>query len=233
ALPAKNSGARSATRNSVETPRSVAIDRSPSSPTNETTTPVRPSTTGPASSTPRPSSNDRASRPVSSSARLTTRRALPPSAATHEATFAACPPEASRVSTGVSAPGASGRGARTMTSRRRSPRVQITGLQSWHGPRTAVGKAAVVSPRRPGRGLCRGRGRAAEAPPLAPESAGPRRLRGRALLPRDARARTRVVATSVAILRVVPIYEYRCPNGHLFELFQRIDEPPPEKCEVC
>jgi putative FmdB family regulatory protein len=31
----------------------------------------------------------------------------------------------------------------------------------------------------------------------------------------------------------VPIYEYRCPNGHLFELFQRIDEPPPKKCEIC
>jgi putative FmdB family regulatory protein len=31
----------------------------------------------------------------------------------------------------------------------------------------------------------------------------------------------------------VPIYEYRCPNGHLFELFQRMDEPPPKKCEVC
>ena len=31
----------------------------------------------------------------------------------------------------------------------------------------------------------------------------------------------------------MPIYEYRCPNGHLFELFQRMDEPPPEVCEVC
>jgi putative FmdB family regulatory protein len=31
----------------------------------------------------------------------------------------------------------------------------------------------------------------------------------------------------------MPIYEYRCPNGHLFELFQRIDDPQPEKCEVC
>jgi putative FmdB family regulatory protein len=31
----------------------------------------------------------------------------------------------------------------------------------------------------------------------------------------------------------VPIYEYRCPNGHLFEVFKRIDEPPPERCEVC
>jgi putative FmdB family regulatory protein len=31
----------------------------------------------------------------------------------------------------------------------------------------------------------------------------------------------------------VPIYEYRCPNGHLFEVFQRIDEAPPKKCEAC
>ena len=31
----------------------------------------------------------------------------------------------------------------------------------------------------------------------------------------------------------MPIYEYRCPNGHLFELFQRMDEPPPDACETC
>ena len=31
----------------------------------------------------------------------------------------------------------------------------------------------------------------------------------------------------------MPIYEYRCPNGHLFELFQRMDDPQPEVCEVC
>ena len=31
----------------------------------------------------------------------------------------------------------------------------------------------------------------------------------------------------------MPIYEYRCPNGHLFELFQRMDEPPATACEVC
>jgi putative FmdB family regulatory protein len=31
----------------------------------------------------------------------------------------------------------------------------------------------------------------------------------------------------------VPIYEYRCPNGHLFERFQRMSDPPPEACEVC
>jgi putative FmdB family regulatory protein len=31
----------------------------------------------------------------------------------------------------------------------------------------------------------------------------------------------------------VPIYEYRCPDGHVFELFQRMDDPPPEECPVC
>jgi putative FmdB family regulatory protein len=31
----------------------------------------------------------------------------------------------------------------------------------------------------------------------------------------------------------VPIYEYRCPNGHLFELFQPMGDPAPKKCEVC
>lgn len=31
----------------------------------------------------------------------------------------------------------------------------------------------------------------------------------------------------------MPIYEYRCPNNHLFEVFQRMTDPPVEKCEVC
>jgi putative FmdB family regulatory protein len=31
----------------------------------------------------------------------------------------------------------------------------------------------------------------------------------------------------------MPIYEYRCPNGHTFELFQRMTDDPPERCEVC
>jgi len=31
----------------------------------------------------------------------------------------------------------------------------------------------------------------------------------------------------------MPIYEYRCPNGHLFELFQRMSDDPPEQCEEC
>ena len=31
----------------------------------------------------------------------------------------------------------------------------------------------------------------------------------------------------------MPIYEYRCPNGHTFEVFQRMSDPPAEACEVC
>jgi putative FmdB family regulatory protein len=31
----------------------------------------------------------------------------------------------------------------------------------------------------------------------------------------------------------LPTYEYKCPNGHVFELFKRISDPPPDKCEVC
>lgn len=31
----------------------------------------------------------------------------------------------------------------------------------------------------------------------------------------------------------MPIYEYRCPNGHVFELFQRMDDPPAETCQMC
>jgi putative FmdB family regulatory protein len=43
-----------------------------------------------------------------------------------------------------------------------------------------------------------------------------------------------ITADRVASLsRVVPIYEYRCPKGHVFELLQRFDDPPPETCEVC
>jgi putative FmdB family regulatory protein len=31
----------------------------------------------------------------------------------------------------------------------------------------------------------------------------------------------------------LPTYEYKCPNGHVFEVFKRISDPPPEQCEVC
>ena len=31
----------------------------------------------------------------------------------------------------------------------------------------------------------------------------------------------------------MPIYEYRCPDGHTFEVFQRMSDAPLEKCEMC
>ena len=31
----------------------------------------------------------------------------------------------------------------------------------------------------------------------------------------------------------MPIYEYRCPNGHTFEMFQRMSDPPAEICVTC
>jgi putative FmdB family regulatory protein len=31
----------------------------------------------------------------------------------------------------------------------------------------------------------------------------------------------------------MPIYEYRCPNRHTFELFQRMTDPPPSECQIC
>jgi putative FmdB family regulatory protein len=31
----------------------------------------------------------------------------------------------------------------------------------------------------------------------------------------------------------MPIYEYKCPNGHLLEVFHGMTEPGPERCEVC
>ena len=31
----------------------------------------------------------------------------------------------------------------------------------------------------------------------------------------------------------MPTYEYRCPNGHLFERFQSMTAPGPERCDVC
>ncbi len=31
----------------------------------------------------------------------------------------------------------------------------------------------------------------------------------------------------------MPIYEYRCPNGHTFEIFQRMSDDPVEVCQIC
>ena len=31
----------------------------------------------------------------------------------------------------------------------------------------------------------------------------------------------------------MPIYEYRCPNGHTFELFQKMSDAPADTCVTC
>jgi putative FmdB family regulatory protein len=31
----------------------------------------------------------------------------------------------------------------------------------------------------------------------------------------------------------MPIYEYRCPNGHTFEVFQKMSDPPVDSCTAC
>ncbi|MEX2613449.1 MAG: zinc ribbon domain-containing protein [Gaiellaceae bacterium] len=31
----------------------------------------------------------------------------------------------------------------------------------------------------------------------------------------------------------MPIYEYRCPNGHTFEIFQKFAEAPVQVCAIC
>ncbi len=31
----------------------------------------------------------------------------------------------------------------------------------------------------------------------------------------------------------MPTYEYRCPDGHAFELFQRMSDPPHARCPEC
>ena len=31
----------------------------------------------------------------------------------------------------------------------------------------------------------------------------------------------------------MPIYEYRCPNGHVFELIQRMGDEAPPTCQAC
>ena len=39
--------------------------------------------------------------------------------------------------------------------------------------------------------------------------------------------------SAASVLNLVPTYEYKCPNGHVFEVFKRIADPPPEACPVC
>jgi putative FmdB family regulatory protein len=35
------------------------------------------------------------------------------------------------------------------------------------------------------------------------------------------------------MISALPIYEYRCENGHLFEVMQKITEPPLTECTEC
>jgi putative FmdB family regulatory protein len=38
---------------------------------------------------------------------------------------------------------------------------------------------------------------------------------------------------SVYTLAPMPIYEYRCENGHLFEVMQKMTDEPVTQCETC
>src|SRR3954452_9861171 len=40
-------------------------------------------------------------------------------------------------------------------------------------------------------------------------------------------------ATATTLLPPMPIYEYRCLNGHTFEVTQSMSDDPVETCEVC
>ncbi len=41
------------------------------------------------------------------------------------------------------------------------------------------------------------------------------------------------MAPSLYSAAAMPIYEYRCENGHLFEVMQKITEDPVTRCEEC
>src|SRR6266516_4334822 len=40
-------------------------------------------------------------------------------------------------------------------------------------------------------------------------------------------------ATATTLLPPMPTYEYRCLNGHTFDVIQRMSDDPVETCEVC
>jgi len=41
------------------------------------------------------------------------------------------------------------------------------------------------------------------------------------------------MAPSLYSAAAMPIYEYRCENGHLFEVMQKITDDPVTECETC
>ena len=181
-----------------------ASSGSPSAETSETTTPLRPSSTGPSTSTPRLASSRAVSSAAPSVPRLPTNRASAPSSAAQAATFADCPPAPTRVSTRALRVGARG-ARRSARSRRGAGRrgCRRARLQSSHGRRPAPrGSVALLRLRRADRRL--GRDRHRETPPRE-ERAAPRRragrLRGRAVPPGDAGARSGYSRSSRAIAR--------------------------------
>ena len=113
--------------------------------------------------------------------------------------------------------------ARIVRSERGRRAEAAGGLRTFvlGGARRRVGRVAALDRRR--------RRRSAGA---APERA--RCLRERAVLPRarSSREQTRrardVRQVVHASLSPVPIYEYRCPNGHTFEVFQNMADAPVE-----
>ena len=122
-------------------------------------------------------------------------------------------------------PTASGAASRTTTSSARSPSAQtITAriVRSEHGRRPATGRPACLRPRR-----------ARRCPAAVAAVDRRRRLQRRAqraasppsrrtLLPRAAGQRARSRPARGLAFPTVPIYEYRCPNGDTFELFQKM-----------
>ena len=78
-------------------------------------------------------------------------------------------------------------------------------------------------------------GRAWRAPPRSPARRAPRAARTSTM--RFTRGEGSVTACArpplLALPPPMPIYEYKCPNGHLFEVFHGMTEPGPEVCEVC
>jgi putative FmdB family regulatory protein len=46
-------------------------------------------------------------------------------------------------------------------------------------------------------------------------------------------ASSAIAALSLDLPAAMPIYEYRCENGHAFEVTQRMTDDPVDECTVC
>jgi putative FmdB family regulatory protein len=46
-------------------------------------------------------------------------------------------------------------------------------------------------------------------------------------------ASSAIAALSLDLPAAMPIYEYRCENGHTFEVMQRMTDDPVTRCTVC